>query len=222
MNAQLLIIDVRGLICEKHAVWDHAPLADVLMVPSGSSGGERQEKSEGVLSRREARQLGEGDMERLAQVQGVVRGRTDESGRAEMPRVGGGEAWDVYVCIRYVLTPAGERPYTELREPVCLFAGTYFVRPGVLVVHIPQRLYCLLKRRADAWTIAGRLTVCGSGQAISGATVTAFDTDWLQDDNLGTAATAANGSFRIDYPGSKFRQGSWIDVELFGGPDVYF
>jgi hypothetical protein len=29
-------------------------------------------------------------------------------------------------------------------------------------------------------------------------------------------------SFRIDYLGAAFRQGTIIDIELFGGPDIYF
>src|SRR5215831_12242340 len=43
-----------------------------------------------------------------------------------------------------------------------------------------------------------------------------------QDDPLGSGLTDASGHFRIDYSGADFRKGTFINVELFGGPDVYF
>jgi hypothetical protein len=46
--------------------------------------------------------------------------------------------------------------------------------------------------------------------------------DLVQHDNLGSAVTDAGGNFRIDFVGAAFRRGTIIDVELFGGPDVYF
>ena len=60
---------------------------------------------------------------------------------------------------------------------------------------------------------------------IAGATVRAFDADWLQDDSLGTVVTDAEGRFRIDYTSADFRVTPFspiIDVECMHGPDVYF
>lgn len=52
--------------------------------------------------------------------------------------------------------------------------------------------------------------------------VYAFDHDWLQDDPLVFEVTDASGHFRIDYSGVDYRKGTFINVELFGGPGVYF
>jgi len=58
-----------------------------------------------------------------------------------------------------------------------------------------------------------------------GATVRAFDADWLQDDPLGSAVTDATGRFRIDYTTADFQVTPFsplINVEFTSGPDVYF
>jgi hypothetical protein len=41
------------------------------------------------------------------------------------------------------------------------------------------------------------VTVCGIDQVVEGATVYAFDRDWLQDDALGSAVTGPGGKFQI-------------------------
>jgi hypothetical protein len=88
---------------------------------------------------------------------------------------------------------------------------------------LPYRFWCAVLALFDVWTICGRLRTCASPQTpIAGATVKAFDADWLQDDPLGSALTDAAGKFIITYSSGTFRQGTWIDVELIGGPDVYF
>jgi len=87
---------------------------------------------------------------------------------------------------------------------------------------IPQRFWCFLRSLLDAWVICGRVTVCGTKQPAAYVKVLAFDRDWLADDPLGTAMTDADGRFRIDYHGADYRKGTWLDVELVGGPDVYF
>lgn len=217
MNAQFQKLVLRGILCDKLRVWDAIPYADVIAVPSRD-----RVSAADAPSRRESRQLSRDEMERLAGEGRVVRGRTDENGELEASFGAAEGAWDVYVCIRAVRTPAGEKATKELRQEVCLFAGTYGFEQGRLSAWVTTRLYCLLKRRADAWTIAGHVTACGTDKALGGVKVTAFDTDWIAHDDLGTATTDASGRFRIDYPGSKFRQGTWLDVELFGGPDVFF
>lgn len=70
--------------------------------------------------------------------------------------------------------------------------------------------------------ICGRVVLCETQRALPGVTVSAFDRDWLEDDPLGQAVTDVNGHFRIEYPSSAFKQGTVFDVELFGGPDIYF
>ena len=54
--------------------------------------------------------------------------------------------------------------------------------------------------------------------------VIAFDRDWLQDDPLGFGVTDGAGKFRIDYSSDKFKKTPFpsIDIEWFGGPDLYF
>jgi len=87
---------------------------------------------------------------------------------------------------------------------------------------LPRRFWCFIRALFDAWVICGRVTVCATGAPAVGVKVLAFDRDWLQDDPLGIAATDSAGRFRIDYVGADFRQGTLLNVELFGGPDVYF
>jgi len=86
----------------------------------------------------------------------------------------------------------------------------------------------------DAWVICGNLTNCETGVPIANATVTAWDADFITEDNLGTVLTDANGHFRIDYTSIQFKQtflSPWFNVEtdtggIFpqfnSGPDVYF
>jgi hypothetical protein len=84
----------------------------------------------------------------------------------------------------------------------------------------------------DAWVICGHLRNCETGKPIANASVTAWDADFLTDDNLGTALTDASGHFRIDYTSIQFKQTfiPWLNVEtdpgpglnFQSGPDVYF
>lgn len=91
---------------------------------------------------------------------------------------------------------------------------------------LPQRFWCLVRARFGAWTICGRLRTCAAPFApIAGATVRAFDADWLQDDALGLDVTDANGRFRIDYLSADFSLtpfSPFINIEFASGPDVYF
>ena len=89
---------------------------------------------------------------------------------------------------------------------------------------ISSRFWCYFRGLFGAWTICGRLKTCASPQTpIVGATIRAIDADWLQDDPLGSAVTDATGRFRIDYQSSDFKKDVLgLNIELFGGPDVYF
>lgn len=90
---------------------------------------------------------------------------------------------------------------------------------------ISYRYWCYIRSLYDAWVIFGRLTACVDGSPIWGATVSAIDTDWIQDDPLGSAVTDVNGNFRIDYNSDAFKVtpfSPWLNFEWTGGPDVYF
>ena len=74
----------------------------------------------------------------------------------------------------------------------------------------------------DLWTITGRLVTAGGG-SLAGLRVSAYDADPVRDDFLGTADVEGDGTFRIDYPGSRFRPTPVMGVDVEGGgPEVYF
>ena len=90
---------------------------------------------------------------------------------------------------------------------------------------IPHRLWCWFRGLFGAWTICGKVVTCDTGVPVSNLKVSAFDTDWLQDDALGSAVTDGAGKFRIDYNTADFQTTPftpWLNIELTGGPDVYF
>jgi hypothetical protein len=89
---------------------------------------------------------------------------------------------------------------------------------------IPNRWWCLIRGRYDAWIICGRVVNCKTQQPLKGLKVAAFDVDWLQDDPLGSNVTDSNGHFRIDYTMADFSKTllPWLNVEWPAGPDIYF
>lgn len=90
---------------------------------------------------------------------------------------------------------------------------------------IPFRWWCWFRGLFGAWTICGKVTVCGKKIPVSGAKVSAFDADWLADDALGSAITDGTGKFRIDYDAADFKRTPFsplINLEWTGGPDLYF
>jgi hypothetical protein len=97
-------------------------------------------------------------------------------------------------------------------------------RVAVFEYCIPQRYWCGIRGHFGAWTICGHVTVCKTKEPVGGVKVIALDTDWLQDDPLGSALTDTTGRFRIDYTSDRFKKTIFpgIDIELFGGPDLYF
>ncbi|WP_300751654.1 hypothetical protein [Janthinobacterium sp.] len=142
-----------------------------------------------------------------------------------------GEAVEVDVFCPSVphLKPGGKEPVPlqfsiTTIQPRWRQAGDDFL--AVWDYCLPQRFWCLVRARFGAWTICGRLRTCEAPQTpIAGATVRAFDADWLQDDALGDAVTDATGRFRIDYLTSDFTLtpfSPFINVEFASGPDVYF
>jgi 5-hydroxyisourate hydrolase-like protein (transthyretin family) len=90
---------------------------------------------------------------------------------------------------------------------------------------IPSRNWCFIRARFGAWVILGKVTVCGTNNPVWGVRVHAFDTDWIQDDALGSGLTDANGIFRIDYAEEDFKKTPFsptINWEMVSGPDLYF
>ncbi len=89
---------------------------------------------------------------------------------------------------------------------------------------IPSRYWCHIRGRFGAWTICGIVKICKTGAPLGGVRVLAFDRDWLQDDSLGSGVTDGTGHFRIDYAAADFQKTIFpsINIELFGGPDIYF
>jgi hypothetical protein len=220
---------LRGIICARLNVLDLIADAEIIAVLSerkeasaeGLPGREEAQNLKSVLRRVEPREL-------EAAVGGtrlVMRGRTGQDGSfCLVERRYEKGLLDVYAVIASVPLHGREPRQVALRDQQILYLGTYDLHGGShLDVVIPQPVWCRIKRVADVWTIAGRVSACDDRSvAIGGVKVTAFDVDWLQDDNLGTATTSSAGIFRIDYLGEKYRKGTFIDVELFGGPDVYF
>jgi hypothetical protein len=88
--------------------------------------------------------------------------------------------------------------------------------------YLPSHVWCRILSWYDIWVICGRVTICEVGKPVGGVIVEARDVDWLQQDYLGSAVTDGTGRFVIYYSGSAFRAGTWINVELTGGPDLYF
>jgi hypothetical protein len=138
-----------------------------------------------------------------------------------------GEAIEIDV---YCGTVPRRRPEPPPKAPVQFSITTvqpqWRERKGGLVATwdcaLSQRFWCHVRSLFDAWVICGRVTVCDTNQPAAGVKVLAFDRDWLKDDPLGIATTDGDGTFRIDYLGADFRRGTWLNVELVGGPDVYF
>lgn len=92
---------------------------------------------------------------------------------------------------------------------------------------LPKRFWCYIRARFGAWVICGYVYDCRTKplNPIPGVKVIAFDRDWLQDDELGSAFTNNNGRFRIDYSISDFKKTPFspvINIECTPGPDVYF
>ena len=77
--------------------------------------------------------------------------------------------------------------------------------------------------------IFGKVTVCGTEQGVSGLKVSAFDSDCVQDDPLGSATTGPTGNYVIFYTEAAYKRTPLspvvnLDTPIFGnaGPDVYF
>ncbi|NHN24945.1 hypothetical protein FIA58_004570 [Flavobacterium jejuense] len=130
-------------------------------------------------------------------------------------------------------------PFAKKRDksirPVQLHLATVYPQQlDIWNYVIPFKVWCNIRGKYfDAWVICGQLYNCETNKPIEGATVTAWDADFITDDNLGSATTDSNGHFRIDYDSLTFKKtflSPWINVEtdpglplrFQNGPDVYF
>jgi hypothetical protein len=170
----------------------------------------------------------------------MAQGRTDENGefRIDFSRktifghrgsahVFAGEPFILDVCVR----TAEGMPDDYDPETVQFSVGTVQAtwreegenQLGSWEDEISEADWSRVRSALDAWTIHGRVIRSGDRSPVQGVNVLAFDADLMQDDYLGSATTDADGHFRLDYPGSAFRQTSvrGADFER-GGPELYF
>ncbi|MCM3872899.1 MAG: carboxypeptidase-like regulatory domain-containing protein [Pyrinomonadaceae bacterium] len=215
-----------GIICAEFGVYDLIPNAEIFFVRSSQkTPTANQTDSLRGDAKTVVRTASDEELKRFSAAEGIMAGKTDEHGFfCVNDRSYQGQLLDAYVCLRSV--PGPNQKSLPLEKPICLFLGTYApaqARIGWHVkLYIPQSIWCRLKRLVDVWTVAGRVTDCESGAALGDVTVIARDVDIVQSDFLGQDVTNSLGIFRIDYLGDAFRQGTIVDVELFGGPDIYF
>ncbi len=215
-----------GIICPRLNVYDLIAGAEIYAVRStqqeptpNPTGLERGD------AKRVIRTVSKDELKRVTAGKGVMEGRTDDRGFFCLnDRSYEGGLLDLYVCINAV--PGPKKESLPLEEPTCLFIGTYEPRRTLggwyVSLYIPQSIWCALKKLVDVWTVAGRVATCEGNNALGNVTVIARDVDVVQHDLLGEGVTNSLGIFRIDYLGNAFRHGTIIDVELFGGPDIYF
>ena len=139
-----------------------------------------------------------------------------------------GEAFEVDVyCETVPGRKATEEPPKPLQFSVTVVQPEWRRRDNALVAAwdycISARYWCFIRAKFDAWVICGRVVVCDTKAPVPQVKVSALDRDWLQDDPLGTAVTDASGKFRIDYHAGDFKKDIFgFNIELFGGPDIYF
>jgi len=160
----------------------------------------------------------------------IAEGETDDDGRFTISLSGeqqdyNGEAFEIDV--RLTSAPGQDAEVAPVQFSITTLQPRW--RKGddgavaALEYCIPYRFWCAVRERLNAWVLCGRVVHCETGQPLGkGLTVRAFDRDWIQDDPLGSATTDADGRFRIYYAPAAFQEGTFLDVELVGGPDLYF
>lgn len=219
-----------GAVCEEFRVWDRIEAAQVVAVPSrGDQPNADSFASPGEVAVKPViHELKEAEFQKLASSQGAMQGQTDGNGAFCLRNANyQGGLIDLYVRIRQVPAPTLESKNLTLKRPFYLYLGTFnpfgFQGTWYLISVISSAIWCGIREKADLWVIVGKVAPCDAEDiGLGGLKVTATDADILQHDLLGVGTTNPNGIFRIDYPGSNFRKGTWLNVELFGGPDVYF
>lgn len=213
-----------GRICESFPDRDRIPNAQIVALRADGNAPPLPES----LDRSKIKEIDEATFKRVLQKKHVQAETDDDGSFCLRPDDYQGAPVDLYARIDRVATPTLESATAELDAPQFLHLGAYTPEKiaqdtWLLPIELPASLWCAIRRKADMWVIAGRVVAEDAPSfGLEGVIVTAFDVDLIEHDNLGTATTGPGGLFRIDYPGARFRQGTWIDVELFGGPDVYF
>ncbi len=138
-----------------------------------------------------------------------------------------GEAFEVDVyCASVPRQKIGKTPPKPLQFTITTLQPSYEESENGFVAVweycLPYRYWCAILAKFDVWTICGKILDCQTRRPIAGLKVLAFDTDWVADDSLGSALTDSSGKFVITYSSADFKKGTWINVELIGGPDLYF
>ena len=95
---------------------------------------------------------------------------------------------------------------------------------------LPFKFWASIRTAFDAWMICGYVKSASDHRIpIAGAKVSAYDSDWIKDDFLGTVSTDSSGYFRIDYSSVDFKKtflSPLVNVETpfspIPGPGVYF
>ncbi|MDY6818762.1 MAG: hypothetical protein SVG88_08880 [Halobacteriales archaeon] len=89
---------------------------------------------------------------------------------------------------------------------------------------LTQQQWCAILEAAGCWLVAGRITDCESEEPLQGLTVTVRDTDIVQDDELGSDTTNADGEYLIYYTEADLERvpSPFSPIELIGGPDLFF
>lgn len=139
---------------------------------------------------------------------------------------GGAFELDVYVEAVPGLSGNADPQHKPVQFTITTLQPQWRERENLLVWKweycLASRFWCYIRELFGWWVICGTVLHCETQRPLPGLRVTAFDRDWLQDDELGSAVTDSNGRFRIYYPKSAFRPGTFLDIELVGGPDLYF
>ncbi|WP_138429570.1 carboxypeptidase regulatory-like domain-containing protein [Fodinibius saliphilus] len=138
-----------------------------------------------------------------------------------------GESFEIDV---YVESVPGQEKRPQNLDPVQFTADVYKPHPrgeedkrkAGWEYYVPYRYWCRIREKLGGYVICGQILDCKTEIPIPNVEVFAHDRDWLQDDDLGSGYTDANGYFRIYYSASDFKKGTVLDVELVGGPDLYF
>lgn len=215
-----------GRICEE--CFEHFSSIEVALYRS------KNEKCPGQPNIKTAfKQLTDGEMKEM-HANLLVKGETDDAGRLEIsidPEKTNyqGECIDVVITLRRLIGDDKElegsehfriafyTPRWDQTEKGYLHFGDFI---------LPANLWCAYLRKHGIWVICGQVTTCTQPVSpVGNVTVKAYDVDWIQDDDLGSASTDPNGWFLIYYDRSKFTRtpfSPFINIEWTGGPDIYF
>lgn len=142
----------------------------------------------------------------------------------------GGEAFEIHLFIDNIVGRRSKQPfrsceiYLATMKPRWMPSETKDEQQASWSYTLPEDFWCNLRRSNDAWVIVGRVRERNTEMPLRHLHVTAFDEDWIQDDNLGSAITNEEGWFRIDYSSEDFTQtplSPLVNTED-AGPDLYF